>query len=82
MAKAKTKKMTIKYWCGLSRGSRERALKYCYPIHGAIVEMLLDEKPTTKEIKDGWWTTVFRRVRIPDDNRAYKTVIDNRTYLP
>jgi hypothetical protein len=44
--------------------------------------MLLDEKPTTKEVKDGWWTTVFRKVRIPDDNRVYKTVIDNRTYLP
>jgi hypothetical protein len=79
---SKSKKMTIKYWNGLSRGSRERALKYCYPIHGAIVEMLLDEKPTTKEIKDGWWTTVFKKVRIPDDNRVYKTVIDNRTYLP
>ena len=79
---SKTKKMTISYWNGLSRGSRERALKYCYPIHGAIVEMLLDEKPTTKEVKDGWWTTVFRKVRIPDDNRVYKTVIDNRTYLP
>ena len=74
--------MTIKYWNSLSRGSRERALKYCYPIHGAIVEMLLDEKPTTKEIKNGWWTTVFKKVRIPEDNHAYKTVIDNRTYLP
>lgn len=82
MAKAKTKKMTIKYWNGLSEGSRKRALQYCYPIHPAIVEMLLGEKPTTKEIKDGWWTTVFRKVRIPDDNRVYKTVIDNRTYLP
>jgi hypothetical protein len=79
---AKTKKMTIKYWNSLSEGSRKRALQYCFPIHGAIVEMLLDEKPTTKEIKNGWWTTVFKKVRIPDDNHAYKTVIDNRTYLP
>lgn len=79
---AKTKKMTISYWNSLSEGSRKRALQYCYPIHGAIVEMLLGEKPTTKEIKNGWWTTVFRKVRIPDDNRVYKTVIDNRTYLP
>lgn len=81
MAKAKTKKMTIKYWNSLSEGSRKRALQYCYPIHPAIVDMLLGEKPTTEEIKNGWWTTVFRKVRIPEENRYYKTVIDRTTYL-
>lgn len=79
---SKSKKMTIKYWNGLSEGSRKRALQYCYPIHPSIVDMLLDEKPTTQEIKNGWWTIVFRKVRIPDDNSYYRTVIDNRTYLP
>jgi hypothetical protein len=79
---SKSKKMTIKYWNSLSEGSRKRALQYCYPIHPAIVDMMLGEKPTTEEIKNGWWSIVFRKVRIPDDNRAYKTVIDNRTYLP
>ena len=40
---AKTKKMTIKYWNSLSDGSKKRALQYCFPIHPAIVEMLMEE---------------------------------------
>ena len=69
MAKTKNKKLTIKYWCSLSRGSRERALKYCFPISSSIVEMLLDETPTTFEIKEGFWSVVFKRITIPADNR-------------
>jgi hypothetical protein len=81
MAKTKNKKLTIKYWCSLSRGSRERALKFCFPISPSIVEMLLDEKPTTSEIKNGFWLVVFRRITIPRDNSFYKTCYMNETYL-
>ena len=69
--KNKNKKLTIKYWCSLSRGSRERALKFCFPISPSIVEMLLDETPTTFEIKEGFWLVVFKRITIPADNRFY-----------
>jgi len=58
----KTKKMTIKYWESLSESSRKRALQYCYPIHPAIVEMLMNEKP---DLKSEWWKMVFKKVRIP-----------------
>lgn len=63
--KIKNKKLTIKYWCNLSRSSRERALKYCYPIHPSIVSLLLDERPTMSEIKNGFWSVVFRKITIP-----------------
>lgn len=79
--KNKNKKLTIKYWCGLSRNSRERALKFCFPISPSIVEMLLDEKPTTSEIKNGFWLVVFRRITIPQDHSFYKTCYMNETYL-
>lgn len=75
----KDKKMTISYWTSLSRGSKERALKYCFPIHQSIVEMLLDEKPNHVTEQGSWWHTVFSKVRIPV-NSSYKTKIDN-TYL-
>lgn len=75
----KDKKMTISYWNSLSRGSKERALKYCFPIHSSIVEMLLDEKPNHVTDKDSWWYTVFSKVRIPV-NSSYKTKVNN-TYL-
>ncbi len=81
MAKTKNKKLTIKYWCSLSRGSRERALKYCFPISPSIVEMLLDETPTRFEIKEGFWSVVFTRITIPRDNRHYRTCFMNQTYL-
>jgi hypothetical protein len=81
MAKIKNKKLTIKYWCSLSRGSRERALKYCFPISPSIVEMLLDETPTRFEIKEGFWSVVFTRITIPRDNRHYRTCFMNQTYL-
>ena len=81
MAKTKNKKLTIKYWCSLSRGSRERALKFCFPISPSIVEMLLDETPTTSEIKNGFWLVVFRRITIPQDHSFYKTCYMNETYL-
>lgn len=81
MAKTKNKKLTIKYWCSLSRGSRERALKFCFPISPSIVEMLLDETPTRFEIKEGFWSVVFTRITIPRDNRHYRTCFMNQTYL-
>ena len=59
---AKTKKMTLKYWNALSDGSKKRALQYCFPIHPAIVEMLMNEKP---DLKSDWWQMVFKKVRIP-----------------
>ena len=82
---SKTKKMTIKYWVSLSEGSRKRALQHCFPTLPYTVEMLLDEKPKNVKDRGEYWWYVFSRVRIPDDSRVYKTVIDNgrhKTYLP
>ena len=71
----KTKKMTLKYWNSLSDSSKKRALQYCFPIHKAIVEMLMNEKP---DLKSGWWQMVFKKVRIPGPGSYYKTVVNNR----
>ena len=84
--KTRTKKLTIKYWQSLERGSRERALRFVLPISPAIVSMLLDEKPSQEEIKHGFWSLVFRKIRIPEPDergyRHYKTVFMNSTYIP
>ena len=74
----KTKKMTIKYWAALSESSKKRALTYVFPLHKAIVEMLLNEKPDPKN--SDWWKMVFRKIRIPAPGSYYKTVVNN-TYL-
>jgi len=80
-----TKKLTIKFWTSLEKGSRERALKHVFPIHDGIVKMLLSETPTTKDIKDGFWGLVFKKIREvkPDENgyRHYKTCFMGTTYL-
>ena len=73
----KTKKMTIKYWNSLSDGAQKRALTYVFPLHKAIVEMLMNEKP---DLKSDWWQLVFKKVRIPAPGSYYKTVVNN-TYL-
>ncbi len=73
----KTKKMTLKYWNGLSDMSRKRALQFVFPIHPAIVEMLMGEKPN---LRSEWWQMVFTKVRIPCPGSYYKTVVNN-TYL-
>ncbi len=73
----KTKKMTLKYWNSLSDGAKKRALTYVFPLHKAIVEMLLNEKP---DLKSEWWQMVFKKVRIPGPGSYYKTVVNN-TYL-
>ena len=77
----RTRKLTIKYWNSLSEGSRKRALQYCFPIHPATVEMLLNDKPRKD---DSWWQYVFKKVRIPEADangyRHYKTVV-NKTYI-
>ena len=74
----KTKKMTIKYWNSLEVGSKRRALQFCYPTLPATVDMLLNEKPRKD---DPWWKRVFNKVRIPDNDSFYKTVVDH-TYIP
>ena len=74
----KTKKMTIKYWNSLEKGSKKRALQFCYPTLPATVEMLLNDKPRKN---DPWWKRVFNKVRIPDNDSFYKTVVDH-TYIP
>ena len=75
---SKTKKMTIKYWVALSESSKKRALTYVFPLHKAIVEMLLNEKPDPKN--SDWWKMVFKKIRIPAPGSYYKTVVNN-TYL-
>ena len=74
----KTRKLTIKYWNSLEKGSRKRALQFCYPTLPATVEMLLNDKPRKD---DPWWKRVFDKVRIPDKDSYYKTVVDH-TYIP
>ena len=69
--------MTLKYWAALSESSKKRALTYVFPIHPAIVEMLMNEKP---DLRSGWWQMVFKKVRIPGHESYYKTVVNN-TYL-
>lgn len=72
-----TRKMTLKYWNSLSKGSKERALHYVFPTMKCTVEMLLVEQPNPK---DDLWKFVWRKVRIPIES-YYKTVV-NGTYLP
>ena len=79
MAKIKTKKMTIKYWCSLPESSRKRALTYCFPINQAVIDMLMEEKPCMKSI---WWQLVFKKIRMPAEECYYKTVFNNETFLP
>lgn len=81
-----TKKLTLRYWKSLDRGSRERALQFCFPTQRPIVDMLLDESPNTEEIKNGLWSIVFSHIReaLPDSTgrRHYKTVHLNKTWIP
>ena len=78
----KTRKLTIKYWNSLEKGSRKRALQFCYPTLPATVEMLLNDKPRKD---DPSWKRVFDKVRIPEADangrQYYKTVV-NHTYIP
>ena len=78
----KTRKLTIKYWNSLEKGSRKRALQFCYPTLPTTVEMLLNDKPR-KDVP--WWKRVFDNVRIPEADangrQYYKTVV-NHTYIP
>lgn len=80
---AKTTKMTLKYWNSLEEGSKRRALTYVFPLHKATVEMLITEKPDTKD--NAWWKYVWKKVRVPEPDergyRHYKTVV-NHTYIP
>ena len=78
----KTRKLTIKYWNSLEKGSRKRALQFCYPTLPATVEMLLNDKPRKDDPR---WKRVFDKVRIPEADangrQYYKTVVDH-TYIP
>ena len=77
---SKTKKMTLHYWNSLSEGSKRRALTCVFPLHKAVVDMLIDDQPKPKD--DPWWKMVWSKVRIPEaDAGGYKTVV-NRTYIP
>lgn len=80
---AKTKKMTLKYWDGLSEGSKRRALTCVFPLHKATVDMLMNDKPNPKD--NAWWKIVWTKVRIPQADasgyRHYKTVV-NKTFIP
>ena len=71
-----TRKMTLKYWNSVSKGSKERALYHVFPTMKFTVEMLLDEQPN---LKNDLWKFVWRKVRIPIES-YYKTVV-NGTYL-
>jgi hypothetical protein len=75
-----TKKMTIRYWNSLERGSRERALCHVFPINRCIVDMLLDEEPNPKQ--SPFWGLVWKKVRIPNSESYYKTVINKTTFVP
>lgn len=72
------KKMTHKYWNSLDKGSKKSALISVFPLHQSIADMLINEKPNSKS---PWWKIVFSKVRIPEDNSHYKTVVNN-TYIP
>lgn len=74
---ATTKKISIKYWNTLSKGSKERALRACYPNADGIVKMMLEQKP---DLKDFFWKRAFSMIKIPD-NYYYKTCV-NRVYYP
>ena len=74
---AKTKKMTLKYWASLSEGSKRRALTCAFPLHKPVVDMLMDEKPDSKN--SPWWKIVWTKVRIPIGGYS-KTVVNN-TYI-
>ena len=74
----RTRKLTIKYWNSLEEGSRKRALQHCFPTLPATVDMLLNDKPNKI---DSWWRYVFDKVRIPNGDSYYKTVVNN-TYIP
>ena len=70
--------MTIKYWNSLEEGSRKRVLLHCFPTLPEVADMLLNEKPKKN---NPWWKYVFNKVRIPNKDSYYKTVVNN-TYIP
>lgn len=74
------KKISIKYWNTLSKGSKERALRACYPNGEPIVRMMIEQKP---DLKDFFWKRAFSMIRVPDadanGHRHYKTCV-NRVY--
>lgn len=71
------KKVSIKYWNTLSKGSKERALTACFPNNPVTVKMMVEEKP---DLKSGIWKLAFSMIKVPDDGH-YKTCI-NRVYYP
>lgn len=72
----KSRKMTIKYWNSLSRGSKERALTCVFPLNKPLVNMLLDEKPN---LKRDWWQYVFKKAKQTDSSH-YKVEV-NGVYM-
>lgn len=74
----KTKRMTIAYWNTLQKGSKQRALTYVYPLMKSTVEAMATEKPDLSSFR---WKRAFRAIRIPEDNKVYKTCV-NQTFIP
>lgn len=73
------KKMTLRYWSELSRGSKERALTHIFPMDAMLVRILAAEEHPDRN--NPIWQAVFRDVRIPEDTSHYKTIVFN-TYIP
>jgi hypothetical protein len=74
----KTKKMTLRYWNALSEGSQRRALMHVFPLQKVLIDMLVSEKLTAKDIH---WKAIQRIVRIPEDTSVYKTSV-SKTFIP
>lgn len=74
----KTKRITIAYWNTLQKGSKQRALTYVYPLMKSTVEAMATEKP---DLSNFLWKRAFSAIRIPEDNKVYKTCV-NRTFIP
>lgn len=74
-----TKKMILKYWSELSRGSKERALTRIFPINAMMVRILAAEEHP--DLSSSIWKFVFKDIKIPESNSHYKTVVYNN-YIP
>lgn len=72
----KSRKMTIKYWNSLSRGSKQRALISVFPLNQPLASMLLDEKP---DLKKPFWQYVFKKAKQTDSDH-YRVAV-NGVYM-
>jgi len=68
----------MKYWDSLEQGSKKRALAHVFSGNAPLVQILLNEK---LDRDNTLWQIVFKKVRIPEDNSHYKTIV-HKTYIP